>query len=157
MAQDTRRILSVGIDVGTSTTQIIFSNLTLSTGVAGGAHPLSRASAPAVPAVTIAEKSIAYRSEIHFTPLLGADEVDATALEEILRQEYRRAGIAPETVETGAVIITGETAKKKNADTILDAVSALAGDFVVTVAGPHLEAMISGRGSGAATYSVEHF
>jgi ethanolamine utilization protein EutA len=88
--------------------------------------------------------------------LKGPDEIDAVALEQILRQEYRRAGIRPEQVETGAVIVTGETAKKRNADAILEAISTLAGDFVVTVAGPHLESMISGRGAGAALF-VEHY
>ena len=33
----------------------------------------------------------------------------------------------------------------------------ISGDFVVTVAGPHLESMISGKGSGAETFSREHF
>jgi len=157
MAQDTRSILSVGIDVGTSTTQIVFSQLTLAGGVVGGTTPLSRAPTGQLRLSGIMDKKVLYRSDVHFTPLLGPEEIDAAALKEILRQEYDRAGISPETVETGAVIITGETAKKKNADTILDAISTLAGDFVVTVAGPHLESMISGRGSGAATYSIEHY
>jgi ethanolamine utilization protein EutA len=59
-------------------------------------------------------------------------------------------------VETGAVIITGEAAKKRNADEILRAMAGLAGEFVVTVAGPHVESLIAGRGSGAAHYSQTH-
>ncbi len=157
MTQETRSILSVGIDVGTSTTQIVFSRLTLTGGTPGGSTPLSRAPTTPFRQTNIADKSILYQSDIHFTPLLGADEIDAPALEKILRQEYRNADINPAEVETGAVIITGESAKKRNADAILSAVSALAGDFVVTVAGPNLESMIAGRGSGAATYSIENY
>jgi ethanolamine utilization protein EutA len=153
MTQSTHSILSVGIDVGTTTTQLIFSRLILGGGVASGSQsPLSR-----LRSASIVDKEVVYQSGIHFTPLKGPDEIDAAALEQILRQEYQRAGIRPEQVETGAVIVTGETAKKRNADAILEAVSALAGDFVVTVAGPHLESMISGRGAGAAAYSREHF
>ena len=60
-------------------------------------------------------------------------------------------------METGAVIITGETARKKNADEILQAIAGLAGEFVVSVAGPHVESLISGRGSGAAQLLAAHF
>jgi ethanolamine utilization protein EutA len=106
---------------------------------------------------SIVDKEVIHRSDIHFTPLKGPDEIDAASLEQILRREYQQVGIRPEQVETGAVIVTGETAKKRNADAILEVISSLAGDFVVTVAGPHLESMISGRGAGVAAYSQEHY
>ena len=150
-------MLSVGIDVGTTTTQLILSQLTLSSGPLGGSTPLSRSPLNRPNLANIVDKKVLYRSDIHFTPLLGPDQVDAAALEHILRQEYQKAGVSPQQVETGAVIITGETAKKGNADVVLDALSDLAGDFVVTVAGPHLESMITGRGSGAAAYSREQY
>ncbi len=157
MSRDNREILSVGIDVGTTTTQVVFSRLTLAGGTLGGSTPLARSPINLSHMTGIVDKEVIYRSGMHFTPLEGPEIIDASALEQILRQEYRQAGIAPEQVETGAVIITGETAKKRNADVILDSLSALAGDFVVTVAGPHLESMISGKGSGAETFSREHF
>lgn len=152
-----RNMLSVGIDVGTTTTQVVFSRLTLAGGAPGGSTPLSRAPVNLTRATGIVDKEVIYRSGMHFTPLEGPDAIDAAALEQILRREYRLAGVAPDEVETGAVIITGETAKKRNADAILNALSALAGDFVVTVAGPHLESMIAGKGSGAESYSRQHF
>ncbi|MEE4112960.1 MAG: ethanolamine ammonia-lyase reactivating factor EutA [Desulfobacteraceae bacterium] len=157
MRTDSREMLSVGIDVGTTTTQIVFSRLTLAGGTPEGSAPMARSprNLPGMAAIT--DKAVVYRSAMHFTPLEGPDTINAAALEQILRQEYRRAGITPQQVETGAVIITGETAKKRNADMILEALSALAGDFVVTVAGPHLESMISGKGSGAEAFSREHF
>jgi len=157
MGRVNRHILSVGIDVGTTTTQIVFSRLTLAGGGGGSSAPLVR-SQPGLPGqAAIVDKEVVFRSGMHFTPLEGTDIINAAELERILRREYQKAGITPKEVETGAVIITGETAKKRNADAILEALSTLAGDFVVTVAGPHLESMISGRGSGAEAYSREHF
>lgn len=142
-----RSLLSVGIDVGTTTTQIVFSRLTLQDTARPGQ----------IPRIGITSKSVVYQSPIVFTPLADRDTVDAARLTELVRREYAAAGVDPAQVETGAVIITGETAKKKNADEILRALAGLAGEFVVTVAGPHLESLIAGRGAGAAAYSQERF
>jgi ethanolamine utilization protein EutA len=142
-----RRMISVGIDIGTTTTQLVFSELTL----------VDVARAGQIPRIDIADRKVLHTSAIVFTPLLDAETIDAEGLSRILRDEYQRAGIGPEQVETGAVIITGETARKQNADQVLRAVAGLAGDFVVTVAGPNVEGMIAGRGSGAASWSRQHF
>lgn len=144
---DPRSMLSVGIDVGTTTTQVIFSRLVLSDSARPGQ----------IPRIGIAEKSVLYQSPLVFTPLADHETIDVPGLMEIIRREYQAAGIDPHAVETGAVIITGETAKKKNADQILHALGGMAGEFVVTVAGPFLESMIAGRGAGAAQYSQKHF
>jgi ethanolamine utilization protein EutA len=142
-----RRMVSVGIDIGTTTTQLVFSELTL----------VDVARAGQIPRIDIAGRAVLHTSEIVFTPLLDPETIDAEALAGILRTEYQRAGIVPAQVETGAVIITGETARKTNADQVLRAIAGLAGDFVVTVAGPNVEGMIAGRGSGAASWSRQHF
>ncbi len=144
---ETRSLLSVGIDVGTTTTQIIFSRLNL----ADVARPGQ------IPRMAITSRDVLYQSQIVFTPLSDRETVDAAKLNEIIRREYRSAGINPAQVETGAVIITGETAKKKNADEILRVLSGLAGEFVVSVAGPHVESLISGRGAGASQYSQSNY
>ena len=144
---DSRTLLSVGLDVGTTTTQVIFSRLNL--------QDVSRAGQ--IPRINITDRKVIYQSPIVFTPLIDAETIDADKLNEIVRGEYASAGIDPSHVETGAVIITGETAKKKNADEILRALSGLAGDFVVSVAGPNVESLISGRGAGAAEYSQTHY
>ena len=144
---DSRTLLSVGLDVGTTTTQVIFSRL----GLKDVARPGQ------IPRISITDRKVIYQSPIVFTPLLDAETIDADKLNEIVRGEYANAGINPKQVETGAVIITGETAKKKNADEILRALSGLAGDFVVSVAGPHVESLIAGRGAGAAEYSQSHY
>jgi ethanolamine utilization protein EutA len=143
----TRTLTSVGIDIGTTTTQFVFSRLSL----ADTARPGQ------MPRIGITDKAVIYQSPIVLTPLADADTVDAARLTELARREYAAAGVAPSEVETGAVIITGETAKKKNAGEILRALAGLAGEFVVTVAGPHLESLIAGRGAGAAQYSQQHF
>jgi ethanolamine utilization protein EutA len=147
MPVGSRELLSVGIDVGTTTTQVVFSRLVLRDSARIGL----------VPRIDVQEKSVVYQGEVQVTPLLGPDEIDTDLLAQMITEEYRRAGVAPDTVETGAVIITGETARAKNADAMLHALAALAGDFVVTVAGPNLEAQIAARGSGAAGYSADHF
>ena len=92
-----------------------------------------------------------------FTPLIDFETIDADKLNEIVRGEYTAANVNPKDVETGAVIITGEAAKKKNADEILRALSGLAGEFVVSVAGPNVESLIAGKGAGAAQYSQTNF
>jgi ethanolamine utilization protein EutA len=142
-----RDVLSVGIDVGTTTTQVVFSHLML--------HDVARPGQ--VPRIQVDEKSIVYRGQTHTTPLSAPDEIDAEALAVLVRQEYRSAGIEPEQIETGAAIITGEAARTRNAEAILAALSGQAGDFVVSVAGPNAEAQIAGRGSGVARWSADHY
>nr|WP_206459842.1 ethanolamine ammonia-lyase reactivating factor EutA [Anaerovorax sp. IOR16] len=139
-------VISVGIDIGTSTTQLIFSRLTIE----------NRASAYAVPRVEIVNKEVIYSSEIYFTPLQSSTEIDAEAVSQIIRNEYQKAGMTPDQVTTGAVIITGETARKQNANLVLNRLSDLAGDFVVATAGPDLESVLSGRGAGADRLSEEN-
>ena len=138
---ENQSLLSVGIDVGTTTTQLVFSRLSMSNTARTGL----------IPRVSITNREVLYQSPIVFTPLLDQDTIDAGKLNAIVRREYTAAAIHPSQVATGAVIITGETAKKKNADAILKALSGLAGDFIVSIAGPNIESLISGRGSGAAS------
>lgn len=138
-------IISVGIDIGTSTTQLVFSKLILEN-LSSGAR---------VPEIKIIEKSIFYRSEIYLTPLLNQYEIDVKALGEILKKEYEKSKVPMDKIATGAVIITGETARKENAREVLESLSGMAGDFVVATAGPDLESIISGKGSGAMTFSDE--
>lgn len=144
---DSRTLLSVGLDVGTTTTQVIFSRI--------GLKDVARTGQ--IPRISITDRQVIYQSPIVFTPLLDAETIDADQLNQIVRGEYAQAGIDPRQVETGAVIITGETAKKKNADEILRALAGLAGEFVVSVAGPNVESLIAGRGAGAAEYSQSHY
>ena len=136
-------LLSVGLDVGTTSTQMVVSRLTVE----------NRAGAFSVPEMDISKREILYQSPVHFTPLLGIDRVDGAALRRIVEGEYARAGIQPKDVDTGAIIITGETSRKENARAVMDALSDFAGDFVVATAGPDLESVLAAKGAGAVDFS----
>lgn len=144
-AQVKEQLLSVGIDIGTTTTQLVFSRLTLE----------DTASLISVPRIEIIAKEVIFRSAIHFTPLKSPSEIDDLKIRALIEQEYRSAGITPAQVQTGAVIITGEAARKQNAETVLRSLSGLAGEFVVATAGPALEGIIAGKGAGAAQQSKQ--
>ena len=136
---------SVGLDVGTTTTQLILSELQIQ----------NAASAFSVPQMQIADRKILYRSPVYFTPLLGENRVDGAAIRKIVDAEYAKAGIRKEDLDTGAVIITGETSRKENARAVLENLSEFAGDFVVATAGPHLESILAAKGAGAVKFSEE--
>ena len=139
------KLLSVGLDVGTTTSQMIVSELTVE----------NRASSFAIPELGITGRNVIYRGDVIFTPLLAENRVDAEALAHWVGEEYRRAGIQRQMVDTGAVIITGETSRRENARDVMQALSELAGDFVVATAGPDLESVLSARGAGAVAYSEQ--
>ena len=143
---DKTAILSVGIDVGTSTTQVVFSKLQMDN--AGGYF--------SVPRVAIVDKEVVYKSEIYMTPLKTDVLIDTEALRDIVAAEFCKAGYRPEDTDSGAVIITGESARKENSDAVLKSLSDFAGDFVVSAAGPDMESLIAGKGSGAWQYSMDH-
>ena len=143
---DKTAILSVGIDVGTSTTQVVFSKLQMDN--AGGYF--------SVPRVAIVDKEVVYKSEVYMTPLKTDVLIDTDALRDIVAAEFRKAGYRPEDTDSGAVIITGESARKENSDAVLKSLSDFAGDFVVSAAGPDMESLIAGKGSGAWQYSMDH-
>lgn len=143
---DESTILSVGIDIGTSTTQVIFSRLTFE----------NSAGYFAVPHIAIVDKQVVYKSEIYTTPLINQTQIDGVKVREIVADVFKDAGFSPSDTQTGAVIITGESARKENSEIVLKELSDFAGEFVVSTAGPDLEAIIAGKGSGARAYSIEH-
>lgn len=139
-----RVLQSVGIDIGTTTTQLVFSEL----------HLRNLAGMTQMPRYAITERQLLYKSPVAFTPLKNRHSIDATALKELITHWYAHAGKTFADIESGAVIITGESLKASNARTvIMDMVSGL-GDFVVASAGPHLESVFSGKGAGAAARSL---
>ncbi len=134
---------SVGLDVGTTSTQMVLSRLTVE----------NRGSSFSVPEMEITGREIIWRSPVYFTPFLDETHVDGEKIREILAEEYRKAGISQKDVDTGAVIITGETARKENARAVLEAVSEFAGEFVAATAGPDLESVLAAKGAGATEFS----
>lgn len=138
-------IKSVGIDIGTSTTQLIFSTIVIE----------NMAGMFSVPRIEIVETNVEYESDIYFTPLIDNLNIDAEKVKEIVKSEYQKAGKDPADLHTGAVIITGETARKENANEVLNALSDMAGEFVVATAGPDLESVLAAKGAGANTLSED--
>ena len=139
----TEEILSAGIDIGTSTTQLVFSRMILqNTGGFGR-----------IPQIKVVSKEVIYESEIYFTPLSSREEIDGERVHEIIKKEYEKAGVCPADLATGAVIITGETSRKRNAESVVRAIADVAGEFVVATAGADLESVLAGKGAGAADLS----
>jgi len=139
--------LSVGIDVGTTSTHLTFSLLTIVNAALVNQSPLPK----------IEKREIVYQSEVHLTPLIGDGNIDAAAVFKLIEKEYEIAAINREDINVGAAIITGETALKRNAREVIEKLSFLSGELVAVSAGPHFEALLSARGSGAAEASrLEH-
>ncbi len=131
-------LYSIGVDIGTSTTEIIISNIKIST----------RLGLSLLPATKIDETEVIYRSPVIFTPLISKTAIDFEQIRERIKAAFKESGIRKDQIETGAVIITGETARKDNARQVNIWLSEYLGDFVVAAAGPKLESVLAGRGAG---------
>ncbi|MDD5204233.1 MAG: ethanolamine ammonia-lyase reactivating factor EutA [Desulfobacterales bacterium] len=138
-------LLSVGIDVGSATSHLAFSNLIL---VRDERSPTLR--------FRIEERKVIYEGRIIDTPILPDRSLDIETLNSFFKEEYQRAGIDPDRIHTGAVIVTGESAKKQNAPQIAEALSKDAGKFVAATAGPNFESLLAAMGSGATARSRDH-
>src|SRR4029077_9709222 len=142
---DIINLTSVGIDVGTATSQIIFSRLVLRR---LGRELSSR--------FVVTERKTLYLSPVHFTPYAQRRErIDDRALGRLVDTAYLEAGITPEQVHTGAIILTGEAIRRDNARAIADLFAAQRGNFVCASAGHNFEALLSAHGSGAVALSAE--
>jgi ethanolamine utilization protein EutA len=138
-------ILSVGVDVGSSTSHLAFSNLVL-----------KKDERSVTRRFKIRERNIIYEGRIINTPLLDDRTIDIVRLTDFFKEEYQRAGVDSGDIQTGAVIVTGESARKQNARQIAEALSNDAGKFVAATAGPNFESLIAAMGSGAATRSKDN-
>lgn len=137
-------LISVGIDIGTTTTHFLISRLLARR--QGGNYSSK---------FKIVEREIVYRSPIRLTPYEDEDTIDADRIDEFLKASYEDAGYTPDDVDTGTVITTGEASRKKNAEAIIELFSEESGKFVCATAGPNLETLMSAHGSGAAQYSLD--
>jgi len=131
---------SVGIDIGSTTTQLVFSRLAL--GFVEEKHKYD-----------IVEREITHLSEISFTPFDDAYDIDIEGLSKILSTAYEDAGYSPDDIDTGAIIITGVAALRHNAERILNLFADQMGRFVCATAGPNYEAVLAAHGSGAVELS----
>ena len=138
-------ITSIGLDIGTSTTKFIASQLLISE--SGNGFSL--------PSCQIVDRRVTYSSPIYTTPLINDYKIDMDKITCILEREYGNSQIRMENVKAGAIIITGEAAQKENAQSIIHYLADRAGDFVVATAGADLEGILAGKGSGALRRSTQ--
>ncbi len=140
-----KEFVSVGIDIGSCTTHLMFSRLLLQR---RGLNLSSR--------FEVVDREILYRSPILLTPYRdGGDTIDTDVLAQFIARSYAEAGVESFQVDTGAVISTGEAVKKKNAEAIVRLFADQGGNFVCATAGPSLEAILAAHGSGAVARSCD--
>ncbi|MHA2212719.1 MAG: ethanolamine ammonia-lyase reactivating factor EutA, partial [Candidatus Thorarchaeota archaeon] len=139
-----KTLMSVGVDIGSSTSHIVFSELTLEKDTASRTEKFE-----------ITERKVLYSGPVHLTPFSDPKTIDLPALRDLILKDYDEAGIDITEVDTGAVIITGETAKKENAEDIVVLLAGEAGKFVAATAGPNFESVLAAYGSGAVNRSAE--
>ena len=140
--QETFELNSVGIDIGSSTSHLMFSKLMLMR--IGGALS-SR--------FEIVERDVTYASPILLTPYVDGPPSTCRRSAKFIAESYAAAGVARDGVDAGAVIATGEAAKKENAEAIVALFAEQAGKFVCATAGPNLEALMAAYGSGSVDLS----
>jgi ethanolamine utilization protein EutA len=137
------QLTSVGIDIGSSTSHLIFSRLVLRRqGIALSSR------------FVVVKREILHESPILLTPYVDKTTIDTDKLGDFIHEAYSQAGLTPKDIDTGAVIVTGEAAKKKNAEAISALFSAQAGKFVCATAGHNLESILAAFGSGAVAMSA---
>lgn len=136
-------LTSVGIDIGSSTSHLMFSRLLIG-------YPSVLQRKPIV-----LERKVIARSPILLTPFSGDWNIEAEPLRELIEATFREAGLLREDIDTGAVVITGEAARRENAQKIAELFSDETGRFVCATAGPTLETIMAAHGSGAVMQSRE--
>ena len=140
--QDNITLLSVGIDIGSAGTQVIFSRV-----------QLRRLSEELTSRYFVVDRETVYQSPVALTPYLDEERIDDQAIGRIIDSAYEAAGVHPDDVDTGAVILTGEALRRENAKAIADVLAEVGGEFVCAAAGHHMESMLAAYGSGAAKAS----
>jgi ethanolamine utilization protein EutA len=141
---DNIALTSVGIDIGSAGTQVVFSRL----------H-LRRLGEDLQSRYFVVNRETLYQSPVALTPYLSEVRIDERAIGEIIDQAYAGAALHPDNIDTGSVILTGEALRRENAQAIGELLAELGGEFVCATAGHHMEAMLAAYGSGAAKASHE--
>jgi len=137
--EDEIRLTSVGVDIGSSTSHLVFSRLLL--------ERLDNR-------YVVTEREVFHESAVLLTPYAGDQTIDALKLGAFLEAEYNAAGVDPSAVDTGALILTGVAVRRRNARAIGELFAAEIGKFVAVSAGDALEATLSAYGSGAVARSI---
>ncbi|TFG14157.1 reactivating factor for ethanolamine ammonia lyase [Candidatus Thorarchaeota archaeon] len=141
---DRKELTSIGVDIGSSTSHVVFSKIILEKDIKSRTEKFE-----------IVDKEVIFSGPIHLTPFKDAHTIDYVALQNLLLSDYKAAGMSIGDIDTGAVIITGESAKKQNAEQIVEMLAGEAGKFVAATAGPNFESVLAAHGSGAIALSEE--
>jgi ethanolamine utilization protein EutA len=142
--QDHVTLVTVGIDIGSSGTQVIFSRINLRR---YGEDLTSR--------YYVVSRETLFQSPVALTPYASDERIDEVALGGIIDGAYAAAGVKPEEIDTGVVILTGEALRRENAQAIAGLLAEQRGDFVTATAGHHMESMLAAYGSGASKVSYD--
>jgi ethanolamine utilization protein EutA len=143
-SQDTVELKTVGIDIGSSTSHLLFAKVTL-----------QRQSQGLSSRFTVVDRQVVWRSPIMLTPFLADGTIDAARLAQFIHDAYEQARFKRSEIDSGAVILTGEAIKRRNARAIDELFADEAGKFVCATAGHVLEARLAAHGSGAVRLSKE--
>jgi ethanolamine utilization protein EutA len=137
--EDEIRLLSVGVDIGSATSHLVFSRLTL--------ERLDNR-------YIVSAREVLYQSAILLTPYTAADNIDAESLGTFITAQYAKAGMNPDEIDTGALILTGVAVRRRNARSIGEIFAEQAGKLVAVSAGDNLETTMAAYGSGAVARSI---
>ena len=135
-------LTSIGVDIGSSGTQIAFSRLHLERASQGGRLDAAR-------------RETLYQSPVALTPYAQGNTIDVAMLDRILDHVFATAGLTADAIDCGVVILTGAARERANVDAITRHLAETCGDIVSAAAGDHMEARLAAHGSGAVQRSVE--
>src|SRR6202451_2379067 len=134
-------VLSVGVDIGSSTSPLVFSRIVL-----------ERLDSRYV----VTTRETFYESDILLTPYSAEETIDAEALGAFIQRQYKDAKVDPDEIDTGALILTGVAVRRRNARAIGELFAAQTGKMVAVSAGDSLETVMAAYGSGAAARSIKN-
>jgi ethanolamine utilization protein EutA len=137
-------LMTVGIDIGSSGTQVIFSRVNL-----------RRLGEELTSRYYVVSRETLFQSPVALTPYASEERIDERGLGTIIDEAYGAAKVVPGDIDTGVVILTGEALRRENAQAIAAVIAEKGGDFVCATAGHHMESMLAAYGSGAARVSSD--
>jgi ethanolamine utilization protein EutA len=132
-------VLSVGVDIGSSTSHLVFSRIVL-----------ERLDSRYV----VTQRETFHQSDILLTPYVSGEDIDATTLGAFIEKQYKDAKVDPDEIDTGALILTGVAVRRRNARKIGELFARQAGKMVAVSAGDNLETVMAAYGSGAVARSI---
>lgn len=143
-SQETVELKTIGIDIGSSTSHLLFAKVMLQRQTQGLSSRF-----------VVIDRQVVWRSPIMLTPFLPDGTIDAGRLGDFIHVSYHQVGLKRNEIDSGAVILTGEAIKRTNARAIDELFAEEAGKFVCATAGHKLECTLAAHGSGAVRLSRE--